>query len=266
MSRILTISEYIGKKDNKIIYNEMKKLETGDSLLFGSYFLPGNSDPNDCKIKSPILWQVLDKDRDRLLLLSKYMLYWTFYDGSVMLIPPSSETNWEVSSVRAELNGECFNSWFSMEEQAIIIETVQVMDENPQYHIPAGNATLDSLFLLSLEEANRYLGVSMNPEDESGNECENTAAAAYMMMADPPLKKGICDAEVFPQSFPWWLRTAGIDAASTMCINDHGHADFEGIASDADEVGIRPALWIDLSRLFLVEEDTTDENDLCPFC
>lgn len=153
-----------------------------------------------------------------------------------------------------------------MEEQAIIIEMVQVMDENPQYHIPAGNATLDSLFLLSLEEANRYLGVSMNPEDESGNECENTAAAAYMMMADPPLKKGICDVEVFPQSFPWWLRTAGIDAASTMCINDHGHADFEGIASDADEVGIRPALWIDLSRLFLVEEDTTDENDLCPFC
>ena len=102
MSRIMTISEYIGKKDNKIIYNEMKKLETGDLLLFGSYFLPGNIDPNDCKIKCPILWQVLDKDRDRLLLLSKYMLYWTFYDGSVMLIPPSSETNWEVSSVRAE--------------------------------------------------------------------------------------------------------------------------------------------------------------------
>ena len=187
MSRILTISEYIGKKDNKIIYNEMKKLETGDSLLFGSYFLPGNSDPNDCKIKSPILWQVLDKDRDRLLLLSKYMLYWTFYDGSVMLIPPSSETNWEVSSVRAELNGECFNSWFSTEEQAIILETVQVMDENPKYHIPAGRATLDRLFLLSLEEAGRYLGVSMDPDDEPESECENTAATAYMMMADSPL-------------------------------------------------------------------------------
>ena len=51
-----------------------------------------------------------------------------------------------------------------------------------------------------------------------------------------------------------------------MCINDHGHADFEGIASDADEVGIRPAMWIDLSRLLLVKSAVADEEDCFPFC
>ena len=268
MGQIMMISGYIGKRDNQSIYNEMKQLEIGDNLVFGNYSLPGNCYPNDCKVNSPILWQVLDKDHDRLLLLSRYMLYWTFYDGSATLFSPSPETDWEVSTIRIELNGECFNSWFSVEEQAIIPETLHFMDENPQYHTSSGDPTFDRLFLLSLEEANKYLGVNLNPLSDSEESCPNTAAIAYMIMADPPLEESEYDTEVFPHCFPWWLRTTGIDAAHVVCINDLGHADFEGITSDADEVGIRPAMWIDLGCLIPDEEDVIDENenDWCPFC
>ena len=63
---------------------------------------------------------------------------------------------WEHCSLRKWLNGAYFNETFSEEEKAAIIETRLTNADNPQYGTRGGNDTTDRIFLLSIEEAEKY--------------------------------------------------------------------------------------------------------------
>ena len=266
---IFDMTNRIGNSDSIRLYEEMTKMQIGDILLFGSYYLPGTADPNDARVKCPIDWQVIDKSADRIMLLSRHSLFWTFYDGRTPLWGPPPKTSWEKSTIREELNNECLESWFSISEQSLIIEHVQAMDENPVFRTLSGDNTIDRLFLLSLDEANRYLGVNRNYTKDPKLR-KNSEACTCMIMADFVMNKERCrEIELFPDFAPWWLRTSGMDAQHIICINEDGSADFEGMESSADEVGIRPAMWIDLSRLQTDEENELpygEGDDDLPFC
>lgn len=256
----MTTRNRIGRGNDKTLYNELARIQIGDILLFGSYYLPGVADPNDVKVKCPIDWQIIDKNGDRLMLLSKHSLYWNYYDGRAPIMGPPPRTSWEKSTIREELNSERIEEWFSIPEQSIIMENIQFMDENPVYQTSSGKATLDKLFLLSLEEAKRYLKIdkqsSRNLDPARGN-----SAGGYMIMADEdPDKEG--EIMLFPAWESWWLRTSGIDDRLVICVKEDGTIDYEGIGASADEVGIRPAMWIDFGRLQPNEKDEMpDEED-----
>ena len=238
-------------------WHMMLGIQINDILLFGTYYLPGSTYPNNAKVKSSIAWQVIDRDGDKIMLLSQHSLYWNFYDGNTTFFGPPPETCWEKSTIREELNSECLESWFSISEQSIITEHEQVIDENPMFQTPSGSGTIDRLFLLSLEEANRYLDIyseNMNALKQK----TNREACAYMLMADLSRDdKGGKEIKLFRDYAPWWLRTAGEDIQHVACIDRDGSVDYEGIEASADEVGIRPAMWIDLGRL----QNVVEEND-----
>ena len=86
-------------------------LKTGDKLEFGSYFLSNGVKPIKTFVRSPIVWQVLDKTDNRLLLLSEHSLDWELF-GDV------GACSWEASYLRKWLNSDCLRDWFAEEERA----------------------------------------------------------------------------------------------------------------------------------------------------
>ncbi len=152
-------------KDETIIRNDsdMSQAEIGDVVNFGQY------------LGEPCQWDVLDKDENRVLLVSHYILTWYPYDQSEKAFASFDEledTNWEQSEVRYWLNNELIYELFN-EDELKAIPTVTINNPSIENYIikylpeeqewfndnsnPCGE-TEDRLFLLSLEEIERYYG------------------------------------------------------------------------------------------------------------
>lgn len=209
------------------------KLRPFDRIQFGTYLLPGGCKPNDVKVRMPLTWFVLRKRGTKLLLLSEYSVDWEFYDGSTPIFAPAPDTTWERSSVRKWLNEVFLEENFGALEKRLILSTEVETGDNLRYHTAGGAGTKDRLFLLSAEEAADYL--------------EGTdAAVAEMLMADPGDEE---DVVLNTELQHWWLRTPGGEQCRVACMTGTGEIDLYGIQSDADEIGIRPAMWIDVALL-----------------
>ncbi len=66
------------------------------------------------------------------------------------------DITWEHCDLRAWLNGEYYDTAFSEEEKEAILETHLSNPDNPKYNTPGGNDTDDRIFLLSIDEAEKY--------------------------------------------------------------------------------------------------------------
>ncbi len=66
------------------------------------------------------------------------------------------DITWELCDLRAWLNGGYFDTAFSEAEKAAIVETHLSNPDNPEYNTPGGNDTDDRIFLLSIDEAEKY--------------------------------------------------------------------------------------------------------------
>ena len=81
-------------------YSETTKVEEMDTITFGSY---PQSDVSG-NIKDPIEWIVLDKQGDKALLLSKYILDYKWYNDEFKNI------TWESCTLRDRLNVTFYNT------------------------------------------------------------------------------------------------------------------------------------------------------------
>lgn len=226
---------------------QLEKLQPMDLLEFGSYRIPSSEKPNDLYISAPIGWLVLARQGRRLLLVSRRCLDWEFFDGSGPLFAPCPAAAWQSSYAREYLNGDCFSQWFSPAQQAII-PTVQLSTPaNPLTGGPAGPETQDRLFLLSWQElAALQPG---RPECVSPQEGLWRLAApwlpASLLMADRdwPEEQRI---QLYRHPCCWWLRTGGLEEGDMAVVEANGLVNLAGRDAGCDEVGLRPALWLDL--------------------
>lgn len=97
-------------------------------------------------------WRVLDVDREQetALLIADTPVAEKPYHEEV------ESTTWEKCTLRAWLNGEFYEKYFSKEEKAAIIETELENPNNPQCGTLEGNTTTNRFFLLSITEAMEY--------------------------------------------------------------------------------------------------------------
>jgi len=176
-------------------------------------------------------WQVLDVQDGKALLLSKKVLLTRAYH------PSGGEITWENSDIREYLNGDFYEATFTDEEKARIVETNLENKSNSQYGTGAGNDTTDKVFLLSINEAEKYIPDSA---DRIAENIEND------------------------ETVLWWLRTPGRGKEYAANVGTTGSIDFHGIlvveAGDNDNTGVpgsasgdyasspdggvRPALWL----------------------
>ena len=193
------------------------QIKAGDFYIFGQY--EQDNDPSNGP--EPIMWKVLAVESDRLLVISRYGLDAKPYNTS------NTDVTWETCSLREWLNGEFFSSAFSESEQERINPVTLKNPDNPDHGTPGGNDTTDRIFLLTAEEANRYLS-------EKARQCKPTAYAEAN-------GAGVNNDNGFSW---WWLRLPGFAPYSAAYVGISGNTIPFGDYVDHTDAVVRPAFWM----------------------
>jgi len=174
--------------------------KTVKNMEFGSY---------DGK---PISWRVLEKFEDGTALIVT--------EGAVGCGAYNRECEsitWEDCTLRKWLNSGFFDTAFTPEECAAIIDTEVVNDDNLMYGTPGGNDTVDKVFLLSIDEVEKYFA---SDEDRV---CYDTEGDLVW----------------------WWLRSPGYCSIYAANVYYDGRrSNYCFVAND--DLGVRPALRVNL--------------------
>lgn len=211
------------KKRFKESVNVLKDAQTGDSVVFGTY----EQDKVEMNGEEDIEWIVLDKEGDKLLLLTRYCLLGKSYNTEY------TSVTWEDCSLRKWLNSTFMEAAFDSYEQDLLLAEPLVSDDNPVYGTDGGNDTEDKVFLLSNEEITRYL-----PGEEE-RKAESTPQA---------LLDGVNMSISYGTTW-WWTRTPGNVENTAMVVSPQGEISEFGHETISGAGGVRMAVWIDLSGL-----------------
>ncbi|MDR2577884.1 MAG: GNAT family N-acetyltransferase [Chitinispirillales bacterium] len=174
-------------------------------------------------------WRVLDVQDGKALLLSERVMEMRRYHEKY------EDTTWADCTLRQYLN-ETFYNTFSEADRSRILETQLSNKNNPWFGTNGGRDTADKIFLLSVEEAVKYLG-------DSGA-CKNRNPNAKYAINDDfnDARRAISSDS---QSVSWWLRSPGLSPDFASAVTEEG---FLGICGDfvnrGSVVGYRPAMWV----------------------
>ena len=198
----------------------LKQCDVGDTIVFGNYH--GANE-----------WLVLDKQNGNVLLISKGCLDTKPYHEK------DEPVTWETCTLRKWLNGEFINETFTEEEKTLICDTYLQNPDNPKYGTDGGNDTTDKVFLLSIDEAEKYFD----------NTAARTTGATYYAISN-----GI--GVTSGGSSYWWLRSPGTSDLRAANVSYDGYVDKIGELVDGTiysyngyidaNYGIRPAFWINV--------------------
>ncbi len=198
---------------------ETGAIEVGDTVVFGSY----EQDGNTANGAEAIEWVALAKEGDKTLLVSKYALDCQPYNTS------RTPVTWKNCTLRSWLNGPFLSTAFTEDEQALIDDTHVTNADNGKYDTPGGNPTVDKVFLLSIDEVERYFSSDVD------RVCTATAHAK-----DQRAWTGSND------GCYWWLRSPGCDSGHAAYVFSDGSVNAYGwiVDDDYDDHVVRPALWV----------------------
>ena len=218
--------------------------KVGEYITFGTYEQDNNLENGPESIE----WQVLKVEDGRAMVLSRYVLELKAYHH---IIAVDSSVSWETWDIRAWLNKEFFEGSFN-EEEIARIPTVIV--ETPVLHhfanVPPINDTEDKVFLLSYQEASRYL------KGGKARKCQPTeyAIANYETIQGKEWNRKMSVREADYGNCLWWLRSSGEFPGSAMMVGSDGgingyigYLNLTNLDMQDYNYGIRPAMWIDLT-------------------
>ena len=200
---------------------KLKYAKKGEEVVFGRYASKADG------TAEPITWKVLEKEGERILVISKFGLDARQYNGQQV------DITWEKCGLRSWLNEVFLKKAFNDLEQKMIPTVLVKAENNPKYPMNPGRDTMDKVFLLSINEADKYFS-------SGGNRSRLCKPTAYAKIERVHTKEtGNCR---------WWLRTPGIYQYTAACI------DYDGentgcsmkVAEGYYRPSVRPALWINL--------------------
>lgn len=192
----------------------------GSSVKYGAYPQTGNGSDS-----TPIEWRVLAKEGTRLLLISRYALNYQNFNSK------DRWCLWSESTARRWLNTTFREGAFTAAEQAAI----QVTKVTHGTHV--GYDTRDKVFLLSIDEANRYF------ENAEARRCAPTDYARKQNSETYDCYKYKVDGKA---ACCWWLRTPGSWTSNVAIVGDSGNVYYDGFDCQRNAYYIRPAMWVDI--------------------
>jgi len=202
----------------------MANVNPGSDYLFGGYE-----------------WIVLDKDEvnNRVLLLSKKIFEQRRYHDN------NEPVTWEECDLRAYLNRDFYEKMFIDSEDRDRIagangEIVNQNAKNQWFNTKGGKETKDKIFLLSIEEVVKYLGVKEELQMLEHRPNDN----AWFIGLEEGNKKRIANYGDSP--WWWWLRSPGSHVVLAAYVGCDGHLSLCGYPVSIAEGGVRPALWLNL--------------------
>ena len=237
------------QKENNELLNSKSVLNyilEGNTISFGRY-----PQDKDGTVK-PIEWVVLKIEKDKALLLSRYILDKRPYNKK------DENVTWETSDIRRWLNEDFYKIAFNSMEQKNISDTLVRTENNPEYGTAGGNDTKDKVFLLSIEEAKEYCGdfdeekeqedildelLEVCREDEGKYEKILNNINVFF---DAKVILGKATEYVEENSFEfldWWLRSPGYESNRVSKVLMMGWLANYGSTVGAI-IGVRPAMWV----------------------
>lgn len=196
----------------------MADANVGDAVVFGNYEQNGKTDSTE-----PIEWMVLEKQSDRLLLISRYALEAMPFDSN------GKYTDWTESTLYNSLNGEFLNNAFSEEERLKLL--------------PFGEDGNELVSILSAEEAIGYY------EYDSWR---ISAATEYAVSKGARTENNACW---------WWLRDKGNIADSASYVHFNGTVQEKGFSVGYSAVAVRPVIWVSSDAETETEELSSDFSE-----
>jgi len=194
--------------------------KTGEKVAFGRY------EQDDIKDNGQenIIWIVAEAQKDKLLLVSEKVLDTRKYNND------RKKVTWEESTVRAWLNADFVSSAFNAKESKKLVETTIITPDYAKYNTPGGNDTKDKVFLLSIEEAEKYF-VSDESRRAQSSESAKTGGLKWN------------DSILYRGNGVWFLRTPGLKGDNVCYVNYDGKI-YNTCFVDNEGFGIRPAIWV----------------------
>lgn len=221
------------KSDDKTLSSDsIPKGTTGDLtispvwdetvVVLGKYEQDNNRDNG----KEDIVWLKIKEENGKALLISKQILDAMAYDTN-----NSSAAKWENCTIRSWLNSNFYQNAFDVQEKEVIIKTTNQTPGNFD-----GSVTEDYTFLLSLDEAGAIM---------------KTYAPRYAKPTAYAQANGALLAQATsssPESGWWWLRTKNSEFGAVFC-ESNGLFSTKGYNTKLENVGVRPCIRVDLSKL-----------------
>jgi hypothetical protein len=199
-----------------------KNYSVGDTIKFGSYPYSENGEEEE------IEWQILDKYADgTALVVSKYAL------DNVKYNEKDESVTWETCTIWKWLNHDFYNIAFWNANKNLIVVSYLENKDNTKWNTKGGNNTYDKLFLLSIEEAEKYF---KSDDDREAYPTPYAKARGAHTNAD---LGGSCW---------WWLRSPGSAQDIAAHVNSDGDVDSFGTDVNYD-IAVRVALKINLNNL-----------------
>ena len=186
------------------------KIRSDNTVCFGNYG------------SKSVVWTVVDRVDNKALLVATQVVCAYPYD------PSDGDVTWENSSLRTWLNNSFYNDAFFSGEKNLIVTTTVENKTNPDYGTNAGSDTQDKIFILSLDEVNKYF------PSEGSRKVGPSDHAAYnsSLYID---SNGCC---------LWWLRTPGVSGGFMGYVDHLGRIQEAGIKGRYNYIGVRPAMWV----------------------
>ena len=214
----------------------------GDIVTFGKFETDGNEGNGEEELR----WLVLSNRDDLVTLITEQSIAGMRYNFN------ANPTNWSDCSLRTWLNGTFYTSAFELSESDFICKNYINTPTNPDFPSPSGDATVDKVYLLSLNEALHY----------------------FSSVSD---RKATCTTSSYSQTFTddqdycvWWLRTPGARLESAVGVDPTGQVMTVGYDCYKNEqIGVRPVVVVDISAVtggsprqeMTVPEETTGAFD-----
>lgn len=190
-----------------------------NTVLFGRYIQKEGGKPE------PIEWQVLSREKERMLLISAKCIDCMSYSRALAL------GTWDRSWLREWLNDSFFREAFTEEERNMISKVTISPDKKANDIINQGKSTEDQVFCLSISEAKKYF-----PSDES----RKSQGTSYCFTQGALEGKDKC--------CRWWLRSP-VSSSHVANVDSSGDIREQGSFSTLSFCTVRPALWVDLSKI-----------------
>ena len=192
----------------------------GDEFTYGKYEQDNNTENG----KENITWRVLERENDKLFVVSKYVLDCVTYEEY------NPGFSWSDTGLRSSLDSDFYNNAFTEEEKKYISDAYVFSNEGSNSK-KEDTVVIDKVFILNEFETETYF---------SSNDERIAYATEYA------LANGVETDE--NNHAVWWLRSRAHENYIGAVYED-GYADGERGGHSGSSFGLRPAMWIDTKAL-----------------
>ena len=197
-------------------------LRVGDKLRYGAF-------PQGSKGEiQPLMWRVLAVEKDKALIITEQLIDTMQYNSF------SDDITWEKCSLRFWLNNTFITSAFGGSLPRRVMVTTNDNPDNPKHGTEGGAPTEDKVFLLSVEEAEKYF---KDNADRMAGVTEYAQKQGAWVSKDYLLPNG-------EKAGLWWLRSPGYISHTASRVLINGDINSHGGSIVRENVAVRPAMWI----------------------